>query len=98
MKTSGSDKWERIAAGIASDATPIDESAPYGFSTRVVAAWRDMQRDEALRRWSFWSLRAAFCSVLLCGFVILLNSRENDSSLLVQPPAADFIALPLSSK
>lgn len=99
MKPSSSGKrWETIAAHVVADTTPVGEGAPYGFATRVVAGWREMRRNEALRRWSFWSLRAALCSVAVCGLVIFLDSRENDSQLLVQPPSADFIALPLSSK
>lgn len=97
MKHGRSNKWESIAAGIASETGPVGDGAPFGFATRVVAQWRQTRRDEALRRWSFWSLRAALCSVTICGLVVVLSTRENDSSILVQPPSADFIALPLSN-
>ena len=93
-----SNKWETIAARIVSDTGPIPDGAPFGFATRVVAQWRQARRDETLRRWSFWSLRAALCSAAVCGLVVILTSRENESSILVQPPSADFIALPLSSQ
>ena len=93
-----SDKWETIAARIVSNTAPIGDGAPFGFATRVVAQWRQARRDETLRRWSFWSLRAALCSAAVCGLVMVLTSRENESSILVQPPSADFIALPLSSQ
>lgn len=97
MKDHTPKKWESIVAGIVSETTPVGDGAPYGFATRLVAQWRQARRDEALRRWSFWSLRAAMCSVVVCGFVVFLAARENDSSILIQPPSAEFIALPLSS-
>lgn len=96
MKHSAPDKWERIASRVHCETAPVADGAPFGFSTRMVAKWREMRRDEALRRWSFWSLRAALCSVVVCGFVVVLTSRENDSSILITPPSADFISLPLS--
>lgn len=94
MKNNGSNKWEAIAARIASERGPVDEGAPYGFATRVVARWRAARRDETLRRWSLWSLRAALCSAAVCGLVVILTANENDSPILVQPPSAEFIALP----
>jgi hypothetical protein len=97
MKDNGSKKWESIVAGIVSETAPVEDGAPFGLATRVVARWRQARRDEALRRWSFWSLRAALCSAAICGVVVILTSRENDSSILIQPPSAEFIALPLSS-
>lgn len=97
MKHRDSKRWESIVAGITSETAPLGDGAPYGFATKVIAQWRQAQRDEALRRWSFWSLRAALCSVAICAVVMVFSSRENDSSILVQPPSADFIALPLTN-
>lgn len=96
MKHSESNRWEAIVAGITSETDPLGEGAPHGFATRVVARWRQAQRDEALRRWSFWSLRAALGSMALCGLVVAFSYLKNDSSILVQPPSAEFIALPLT--
>jgi hypothetical protein len=96
MKQKNSMKWETIAEVITSETAPIGDGAPYGFATRVVSQWRAARRDETLRRWSLWSLRAALCSTAVCGLVMMFSSRENDSSILLQPPSAEFIALPLS--
>jgi hypothetical protein len=97
MKDHESNRWETIVAGITSETAPLGGGAPYGFATRVVAQWRQARRDEALRRWSFWSLRAALGSVAVCGLLAVLSSRENNSQILVPPPSAEFIALPLTN-
>jgi hypothetical protein len=91
------EKWEAITARIAIETQPANEGAPFGFATRVVGLWRAAQRDEALRRWSRWSLRAAFCSAAVCGLVVIFSSQENDSAVLLRPPAAGFVSPPLST-
>jgi hypothetical protein len=97
MKNDAPQRWEEIASRIVTEIAPIEGEMPFGFPTRVVTLWRQAQRNEALRRWSFWSLRAAFCSMVVCGFVIVLGSSNNDSSILLTPPSAEFIAPPLST-
>ena len=97
MKTEPA-KWEVIVSRITAETEPAGEGAPYGFSTRVVGQWRAAQRDEKLRRWSLWSLRAALCSVAVCGFVVVFGSREKDSRILLAPPSVEFVAPPLSTR
>jgi hypothetical protein len=97
MKTTETSRWETIAARITADTAPLDGEMPYGFSTRVVSLWRAARRDEALRRWSLWSLRAALGSAAVCTLVIVFTSRQNESSILLSPPSAQFISPPLSS-
>jgi hypothetical protein len=97
MNDRESNRWESLVAGITRETTPLGDGAPYGFATRVVAQWRQARRDEALRRWSFWSLRAALGSVAACGLLLVLSSRQNDAPILLPPPPAEFIALPLTS-
>jgi hypothetical protein len=97
MNDRESNRWEKIVAGMTSETSPLGDGAPYGFATRVVAQWRQARRDEALRRWSFWSLRAALGSVAVCGLLAVLSSREDDSPILLSPPPAEFIALPLTN-
>ncbi len=97
MKNDVPQHWEALASRIVTETSPIHDEIPFGFSTRVVTLWREAQRNEALRRWSFWSLRAAFCSMLVCGLVIVLGSGNNDSSILLSPPSAEFIAPPFST-
>ncbi len=97
MKHDPSARWEAIAARIVHETPPIEDAAPFGFSTRVVGLWRAAQREEALRRWSLWSLRAAMCSVVVCGLVVVYGSARNDSAILLSPPTAEFVAPPLST-
>lgn len=97
MKNDAPQRWEEIVSRIVTETAPIEGELPFGFSTRVVTLWREAQRNEALRRWSLWSLRAAFCSVVICGLVTVLSSVSNDSSILLSPPSAEFIAPPLSA-
>lgn len=97
MKDPQSNRWESIVAGITSETTPLGDGAPFGFATRVVAQWRQARRDEVLRRWSFWSLRAALGSVAICGLVVVLFSRDHESPILLPPPSAEFIAVPLTN-
>jgi hypothetical protein len=98
MKNCGSNRWEEITAVMQCETAPLGDGVPFGMATRVVAQWRQSRRDEALRRWSFWSLRAALCSVTVCALVAILASNHNDSSILIQPPSAEFIELPLSNR
>lgn len=98
MKDRGSNRWEAITAAMRFETAPLVDGAPFGMATRVVAQWRQSRRDEALRRWSFWSLRAALCSVAVCALMAILASNHNDSSILIQPPSAEFVALPLSNR
>ncbi len=90
--------WEGIASRITAETDPIRDSMPFGFATQVVARWRDARRDEVLRRWSLWSLRTALGSAALCGLVVVFHSMKEDSSMLLAPPSAEFVALPLSSR
>ena len=90
-------RWEALAARIVSETGPAGDGAPLGFATRVVGSWRAAQRDEKLRRWSLWSLRAALGSAALCGLVVVLGLRKSEPPILIQPPAAEFLAPPLSN-
>ncbi|MEI6653175.1 MAG: hypothetical protein WCP45_00260 [Verrucomicrobiota bacterium] len=89
--------WEVIAARITRDTGPAGGGAPFGFATRVVATWRALQRDEKLRRWSLWSLRAALGSIALCGLVVFFGTRNGGSPLLIEPPSAAFLTPPLAN-
>ena len=82
--------WEAIAARVSVDTSPVAEEPPFGFATRVVTAWRVAQRDEGLRRWTRWSLRAALGSVAICALLAAKDARSYwDSSLKpVSDPAS----------
>lgn len=97
MKNHPSGKWETLAAGISLETRPVEESAPFGFATRVVARWREQQREAALNRWSLWSLRAALCSATACIVLVVLSQPEDAQEILFQTPAADFVTPPLST-
>ncbi len=90
--------WEAIAARITCETGPAGNGAPFGFATRVVTTWRALQREEKLRRWSRWSLRAALGSAALCGLVAVFVSRNGEPPLLIQPPSAAFLAPPLTNQ
>lgn len=96
MKTTETPRWEEIVSHVKADTAPLEGEMPYGFSTRVVGLWRAARRDEALRRWSLWSLRAALGSATLCVLLVFLAERRKESALLLAPPSAEFLAPPLS--
>ncbi len=98
MKNDKSLNWETLASRIVVASAPIEGEVPYGFATKVITQWRAMQRDAALRRWSFISLRAALGSAALCGLVAVFNFSKEDSPILFQPPTGEFLTLPLSSR
>ena len=62
--------WETLVARMSCDTAPLAEDAPFGLATRVVTAWRVAQRDEGLRRWTRWSLRAALGSLAVCAVLL----------------------------
>ncbi len=96
MKQEPSKLWERLASVVGADTAPLDEEAPLGFTARLLAKRREALREEGLRRWSFWSLRAACASVLACAALAYLRVHEEPSAILISPPAAEFVAVPLS--
>jgi hypothetical protein len=97
MNHDSSNHWQVLASSVVHDTQPVDECPPFGFSTRVVAQWREIQRCETLRFWSRWSLRAAISSVAVCAVVAMFGSLADDSPGLFQPPSADFITPPLAT-
>ena len=84
-------KWEVIAAQIHAETDPLNDELPFGFSPRVVAAWRVAQRDEGLRRWTRWSLRAALGLVAVCALLVAFGSPDDEAPILLQPPSASFV-------
>ncbi len=83
--------WEAIAARISCDTSPVAEDPPFGFATRVVAAWRVARHDDGLRRWTRWSLRAALGSVAVCALLVALGGWEKEAPILLMPPSASFV-------
>ena len=93
----GDTPWQRLAASAraAKVAAPArDEAAPFGFSTRVVALWRQAREEE--RRLALWqrvSLRAALVSMSLGALAVVATLRQPQDTgrPLLEPPA---ISLP----
>ena len=83
--------WDAIIARVSCETTPVAEDAPFGLATRVVTAWRVAQRDEGLRCWTRWSLRAALGSVAVCVLLIALGSREEAPPILLPAPSHNFV-------
>lgn len=88
--------WEALASRIVLDSHPCGDGAPYGFATRIVSQWRAAQRDEKLRRWSLWSLRTTLCSIGICGWIFVVHRPEHQTPILIEPPTAEFLKIPLS--
>lgn len=68
MKTPPQDLWPKLAAQALRD-RPADArscEAPFGFATRVVSRWQDLQRSERFRFWGVWTFRAALAAVVIC--------------------------------
>lgn len=80
--------WNRVVEGLpARDPLP-DATPPFGFSTRVIARWREARRDAALQRWARWSLRAALGSVAACTVLAFLSERRDTPILIPLPEPA----------
>jgi anti-sigma-K factor RskA len=98
-RPAGPPAWNRLAAAArkarAEAGADRDEAAPFGFSTRVVALWRQAREEE--RRLALWqrvSWRAAFASLALCAVVAVAGRQEvaQDRPLL-EPPSISFPGL-----
>ncbi|MGI8604590.1 MAG: hypothetical protein ACR2OZ_16585 [Verrucomicrobiales bacterium] len=77
----------RTGAGAAND-----DLAPFGFATRVVAGFRELQQVERrLVLWQRLAGRSAIASALLCG-VVFLGQRDDaqPDDLLLAPPTIDW--------
>lgn len=83
--------WETLIAQVSAETTPLSGEPPFGLATRVVAAWRVARRDEGLRRWTFWSLRAALGSLAVCALILAISSSQEDPPVLLQPPTSQFV-------
>lgn len=97
MKQKPSSLWERLASAVGADTAPLEEGVPMGFTARLLARRREALREEGLRRWSLGSLRAACASVLACVALVYLRVHEEPSPIVISPPAAEFVAVPLSN-
>ena len=84
--------WNRLtAARKARRSQAGNESAPFGFATRVVALWRETREaDRRLALWQRVSWRAAIASLALCGLVALAQRTGTSHSLLLEPPSLDL--------
>lgn len=74
----------------------LDEAAPYGFATRVVAQWREIREQEKrLAIWQRLSWRAALASVALSGLVVVSQrgTWSGDDRPLLEPPAFEIPGL-----
>ncbi|MFN0130520.1 MAG: hypothetical protein ACKV19_27990 [Verrucomicrobiales bacterium] len=68
-------------------------AAPYGFTTRVVAQWREIREQEKrLAVWQRLSWRAALASLALSGLVAVSQQStwSGDDRPLLEPPAFEI--------
>lgn len=68
MKNSPPPTWSSLStnANRVRQGDERSEEAPFGFATRVVAHWQDLQRSERFRFWGVWTYRSALASLILC--------------------------------
>jgi hypothetical protein len=67
------------------------EIAPLGFSTRVVALWREAREaDRRLALWQRISWRAAFASIALCGLVDVAQRTSGNPGALLEAPSLEL--------
>lgn len=92
--------WHRLTtaarAARESAAEGRDDSAPFGFSTRVVALWRQAREEERrLALWQRLSWRAAFASLTLCAVLAVAQrgAGATGNPPLLEPPAITFPGL-----
>jgi hypothetical protein len=85
MNSSPEQTWSKIAAshGAMRKNVAGGDSAPFGFATRVVARWQELNRSEKFRFWRRWSLRAALAALAFFLASALLN--PNPSALANEP-------------
>ena len=86
--------WPRLTAAARAAQPAVaaggDDAAPYGFSTRVVARWRQLREEEQrLAVWQRVSWRAAFASLALGAMVVVSQSGGAGASdlPLLEPPS-----------
>jgi hypothetical protein len=94
MKLSPLTLWQRLSRAHAdSRSTAADETAPYGFATRVVATWRAMDRDARFQFWRSWSLRAALAAFVVCA--VLAVAERSQTAMASGPQPIQVPSLPL---
>lgn len=66
------DPWSQLAAAARRAALDApDESAPYGLTTRVLAAWR--QHAQAEINWERFGWRALISAIAVAAICVMLN-------------------------
>ena len=95
MNTSQPDPWSRLteSARRARPSESRSDKAPFGFATRVVSRWQDLQRSERFRFWGAWSFRAALAAAVVCA----ISATWQPTAEAAPEPWADLptLALPL---
>lgn len=90
--------WDHLAAARrradASSPVSLDEPLPPGFATRTVARWAALRREDPVRFWSIWSLRAALTSLAAVALFLLFSPSESaDSQPLLNAPSLGIPSL-----
>ena len=90
--------WDQLAAACrradANSPISLDEPLPPGFATRTVARWAAQRREDPVRFWSIWSLRAALTSLAAVALFLLFSpSQSADSPPLLNAPSLGIPSL-----
>ncbi len=86
------ESWNQIASAFRRLIAKENEdvSAPLGFSTRVVARWQELRRNELFQAWERMSIRTAIgcsvCAIVFGLFSFTKNQIELRQELLTVPP------------
>ena len=90
--------WDHLAAARrrvdANSPVSLNEPLPPGFATRTVARWASLRREDPVRFWSIWSLRAALTSLAAVALFLLFSPNESaDSQPLLNAPSLGIPSL-----
>ena len=90
--------WDHLAAARrrvdANSPVSLNEPLPPGFATRTVARWAALRREDPVRFWSIWSLRAALTSLAAVALFLLFSPSESaDSQPLLNAPSLGIPSL-----
>lgn len=77
--TMNNDPWKKLAAAAQrapSEESGADVSAPFGFSTRAVARWKEQQTQSRSSERFIWSALGVSCAVAALCFVLNYDSVQ----------------------
>ncbi len=91
MKQEPADLWKKLSSAARAGTPAADEAAPFGFSTRVVARWQELRREEAsMKLWQRLAWRTFAGAFLLTGMVLVQDMVRPPDGPLLNAPSVDL--------